>query len=90
MKFRMFNNKLVFKITFGYILITLISLLIAGLFFINLFRQYTFENKETNMISRAREIAKISAQYVPQSDSLQNIKVLWNCLILFQIHEFGL
>jgi two-component system sensor histidine kinase ResE len=62
----MFKNKLVFKITLGYTLITLISLLIVGLFFINMFREYSFQNKENSMINRAREIAKVSAPYLSE------------------------
>lgn len=62
----MLKKKLVFKITFGYSLIILISLLIVGLLFINLFREYSFQNKQDNLASRAREIAKVSEQYLAQ------------------------
>lgn len=65
----MFKKKLVFKITFGYSLIVLISLLIVGLLFINLFREYSFQNKRDNLASRAREIAKVSEPYLAKDDN---------------------
>lgn len=70
----MFKNKLVFKITLGYTLITLISLLIVSLLFINMFRENTFQNKEANMVNMGREIAKVAAPYLSQGNSLTGYK----------------
>lgn len=60
----MFKNRIGYKLTAGYVMIVLVSLLIVGIFFIYIFRSYTFENREKNMLNKAREIAKVTEPYL--------------------------
>jgi signal transduction histidine kinase len=60
----MIKNRLVTKISLGYVIIVLVCLIIVGGFFINLFKDYSYHEKETNMLIRAREIRKITAPYL--------------------------
>ena len=64
----MIKSRLFYKISAGFIAIVLLSLLIVGLFFINLFKNYSFEEKERSMLNRAREITTIAGLY--QSGSI--------------------
>ncbi|MGD8401494.1 MAG: ATP-binding protein [Bacillota bacterium] len=60
----MLKNRLVAKISVGYLVIALVALLIVGSFFIKLFQDYSYQEKATNMLSHAREITKISGTYL--------------------------
>jgi signal transduction histidine kinase len=60
----MIKDRLVYKISVGYVIIVLICLMIVGSFFIKLFKDYSYHEKETNMLSRAREITQITASYL--------------------------
>lgn len=55
----MFKKKIVFKLTAGFVIIVLISMLTIGLFFIQMFSQYTYENQQNTLLQRARSIAQI-------------------------------
>jgi signal transduction histidine kinase len=63
----MIKNKLFYKISLGYIIIVAISLIIVGTFFINMFRSYSFAEKERNMLNRAKDITKLSGIYLSGS-----------------------
>ncbi len=60
----MLKNKMAYKMTAGYTVIVLITTLILGIFFISIFRDHTFENKQNGMLNRAKEIAKVSEPYL--------------------------
>ena len=58
----MFKKKIAFKLTAGFVVIVLISMMTIGLLFIQMFRQYTFESREQTMLARARSIAGVMAE----------------------------
>jgi signal transduction histidine kinase len=60
----MLKNRLVAKISVGYLGIVLVALSIVGGFFIKLFQDYSYQEKKTNMLRHAREMTKISAIYL--------------------------
>ena len=55
----MFNQKIAFKLTTGFVVIVLLSMLTIGIFFIQMFRQYTFDSKEETMLARAHNISEV-------------------------------
>lgn len=55
----MIRKSIAFKLTLGFIGIILISMLTIGIFFIQMFRDYTFESKEKILLERAQSIADI-------------------------------
>ncbi|MHB8076801.1 ATP-binding protein [Desulfosporosinus fructosivorans] len=61
----MFKNKIAVKLTSGFVVIVLISMLAIGIFFIQMFRQYAFDSREKTMLASARSISLAVA------DSLQ-------------------
>lgn len=61
----MFRKTIAFKLTAGFVLIVLISMLTIGLFFIQMFRQYTFNSKEQVLLERAHSIAELVSQNPP-------------------------
>ncbi|HZK86061.1 MAG TPA: ATP-binding protein [Desulfosporosinus sp.] len=58
----MFKGRIAFKLTAGFVVIVLISMLAIGLVFIQMFQQYTFDSREQTMLSRARSIAEVMAE----------------------------
>ena len=60
----MLKDKIVYKLTIGYVIIAVISLLIVGVFVINIFRNNTFQNKQNSMLERARQIASETESYI--------------------------
>ncbi|AHF06594.1 ATP-binding protein [Desulfitobacterium metallireducens] len=64
----MFRKTITFKLTAGFVVIVLISMLTIGLFFIQMFRQYTFDSKEQVLLERARSISELFSEN-PQSSS---------------------
>ena len=73
----MFKNNIVFKLTTGFVFVILVSTLIIGAFFINLFKDYTFQNRQRNMLQRANQVAKMVEPYMTsQSDILKNDKLI--------------
>lgn len=67
----MIKNRIVYKLTAGYVTLVLISMLIVGIFSINLFRDFTFTNRENNMLSRARDLTEISATYLTEKSDMK-------------------
>lgn len=57
----MFKKKIAFKLTFGFVVIVLISMLAIGIFFIQMFRQYTFDSREKTMLEQAQNISEVIA-----------------------------
>jgi two-component system sensor histidine kinase ResE len=58
----MFKKRIAFKLTAGFVLIVLISMLAIGILFIQMFQQYTFDSREQTMLTRARSIAEVMAE----------------------------
>jgi len=63
----MFNKKIAFKLTTGFVVIVLLSMLTTGIFFIQMFRQYTLDSREKTMLERAHNISEAIAENT-QSD----------------------
>jgi two-component system sensor histidine kinase ResE len=63
----MFKNRIAFKLTAGFVVIVLISMLAIGILFVQLFRQYAFASREKTMLASARSISVVVADYL-QSD----------------------
>lgn len=57
----MFRRKIAFKLTLGFVVIVLISMLAIGTFFIQMFKQYTFDSKEKTMLTSAHNISEVIA-----------------------------
>lgn len=70
----MFKKTLTFKLTIGFVVIVFISMLVIGVFFIHMFRQYTFDTKEKTMFEKAHNISDVIAE---------------NTLSNGQMHGFG-
>jgi two-component system sensor histidine kinase ResE len=66
----MFKKKIAFKLTAGFVVIVLISMLAIGLIFIQTFRQYTFDSQEQTMLTRAHSIAEVLAENSQNSGQL--------------------
>ena len=60
----MFKNRIAFKLTAGFVVIVLISMLAIGIFFIQMFRQYAFDSREKTMLASARSISLVVAEYL--------------------------
>jgi two-component system sensor histidine kinase ResE len=60
----MVKNRIAFKLTTGFIVIVLISMLAIGIFFVQLFRQYAFASRENTMLTNARSISAVVADYL--------------------------
>ncbi|AFQ45794.1 sensor histidine kinase [Desulfosporosinus meridiei] len=58
----MFKKSIALKLTAGFVGIVLISMLVIGGLFIQMFRQYTFSSREQTMLDRARSIAEVIAE----------------------------
>ncbi|MDR3602946.1 MAG: ATP-binding protein [Desulfosporosinus sp.] len=67
----MFKKRIAFKLTAGFVVIVLISMLTIGIFFIQMFRQYAFESREKIMLASARSISEVVAEYM-QSNQITN------------------
>ncbi|MFZ3100611.1 MAG: ATP-binding protein [Desulfitobacteriaceae bacterium] len=58
----MFKKHIAFKLMAGFVLIVLVSMLAIGIFFIQMFRQYTFESRQNTLLTRAHSIAEIMSE----------------------------
>lgn len=64
----MFKKRIAFKLTAGFVVIVLVSMMTIGIFFIQMFRQYAFDSREKSMLTYARSISEVVAEY-SQSNS---------------------
>jgi len=64
----MFKKKIALKLTAGFVGIVLVSMMTIGILFIQMFRQYAFDSRETSMLAYARSISEVVAEY-SQSNS---------------------
>lgn len=60
----MFKKKLAVQLTAGFVGIVLLAMLILGIFFIQMFRQYAFESREQLMLDRAHNIAAMMGETI--------------------------
>lgn len=67
----MFKRTIAFKLTLGFVVIVLISMLTIGVIFINMFRQYTFENHQKTMLTKAYSISEAFSQYSQTSGPMR-------------------
>ncbi|MDD2422249.1 MAG: histidine kinase dimerization/phospho-acceptor domain-containing protein, partial [Heliobacteriaceae bacterium] len=67
----MINNKIAVKLTTGFILIVLLSMLTIGVLFIQMFRQYAFESREKVLLELAESIAQVVAEYSRSNGSMR-------------------
>lgn len=70
----MFKRKIAFKLTAGIAIIVLLSMLIIGIFFIQMFRQYTFDSREKNMLEQARNISEVIAENTQSNGHMKGFR----------------
>lgn len=58
----MLKKKIAFKLTIGFVIIVLISMLAIGLVFIQVFRQYAFDSHQKTMLARAHNISEVLSE----------------------------
>lgn len=58
----MIRNTIAFKLTAGFVVIVLIAMLAIGLFFIQMFKQYTIDSKEQILLERAQSISELFSE----------------------------
>ncbi len=73
----MFKNRIAFKLTAGFVVIVLVSMLTIGIVFMQMFRQYAFDSREITMLASARSISGVMSEYaqsnVPNSTTSPNV-----------------
>ena len=58
----MFRKHIAFQLMAGFVVIVLISMLTIGTFFIQMFRQYTFESHQATLLARAHSISDLMSE----------------------------
>lgn len=58
----MFKKHIAFQLMAGFVVIVLISMLAIGTFFIQMFRQYTFESHQATLLTRAYSISEMMSE----------------------------
>ncbi|XCH79152.1 MAG: ATP-binding protein [Candidatus Dehalobacter alkaniphilus] len=69
----MFKKNIAFKLTTGFVLIVLISMLTLGLIFIQVFRQYELDSREQTMLERARSISEVVSANLQSNGQMRGI-----------------
>jgi len=64
----MFKNRIAFKLTAGFVVIVLVSMMTIGIFFIQMFREYAFDSREKTMLASARSISEVVAEYMQNNE----------------------
>lgn len=67
----MFKKKISFKLTLGFVVIVLISMLAIGLVFIQVFRQYAFDSRQKLMLERAYNISEVLSENVQSNGQMR-------------------
>ncbi|MDR3583904.1 MAG: ATP-binding protein [Desulfosporosinus sp.] len=67
----MFKNRIAFKLSAGFVVIVLVSMMTIGLVFMQMFRQYAFASREQSMLSYARSISVVVAEYSQSNGQMQ-------------------
>lgn len=60
----MFKNRIAFKLTAGFVVIVLVSMLTLGIVFMQIFRQYAFNSREQTMLASSRSISGVVEDYI--------------------------
>jgi two-component system sensor histidine kinase ResE len=60
----MFKKHIAFQLMVGFVIIVLVSMLAIGTFFIQMFRQYTFESHQKTLLTRAYSISEMMSENV--------------------------
>ncbi len=69
----MFKRNIAFKLTSGFVLIVLISMLTLGLIFIQVFRQYELDSRQQTMLERARSISEVVSANLESNGQMRGI-----------------
>lgn len=69
----MFKKNIAFQLTTGFVLIVLISMLMLGLIFIQVFRQYELDSREQTMLDRARSISEVVSANLQSNGQMSGI-----------------
>jgi two-component system sensor histidine kinase ResE len=67
----MFKKKLAFKLTIGFVIIVLISMLTISLVFIQVFRQYAFDSRQKTLFERAHNISDILSENLQSNGQMR-------------------
>ncbi|WP_010245048.1 sensor histidine kinase [Acetivibrio cellulolyticus] len=67
----MFKKRIAFKLTLGFVVIVLISMLTIGLVFINIFRQYAFDSRQKIMLERAHNISEVLSENLQSNGQMR-------------------
>lgn len=67
----MFRKRIAFKLTAGFVVIVLISMLTIGLVFIQIFRQYAYDSRQKTMFERARSISDVLSQNLQSNGQMR-------------------
>ena len=67
------KHRLTIKLTAGFVIIVLLSMLTIGAFFIQMFRQYVFESWEKTLLSRANSTSQMMSEYFTNSGPMRGM-----------------
>lgn len=67
----MFKKRIAFKLTIGFVVIVLISMLTIGLVFIQVFRQYAFDSRQKTLLERAYNISEVLSENVQSNGQMR-------------------
>lgn len=70
---KIMKNKIAFKLTFYILIVVLISTLTVGVLFIEMFKSYTFENRATLMMDRAKNISELLVSSMDGTGQLRGV-----------------
>jgi signal transduction histidine kinase len=78
-----FKSRITAQLASGFIFITLLAVMLTGIVFMQLFKDYAYESKESLMRSRARTIAATMSQYVGSADTARGYGMFMRFLQTF-------
>lgn len=65
----MFKKRIALKLTAGFVVIVLASMLTIGIIFMYIFRQYVFDSREQTMLASARSISGVVEEYYQSNET---------------------
>ncbi|MEN8906379.1 MAG: ATP-binding protein [Clostridiales bacterium] len=81
----MIKDSIAFKLIMGFVVIVLVSMLILGVFFIQFFRQFTFDSKRDDMYIKAESIAAIISNIKTGNAQMMGLGGLTNFLNILDV-----
>ena len=78
-----FKSRITAQLAGGFIFITLLAVMLTGIVFMQLFKDYAYESKENLMRSRARTIASTMSQYIDSADNTRGYGMFMRFLQTF-------